>query len=251
MNMNNDFLLKLIGMLDNDIVIKDSLGNIIFNKGDKDYSQLKIVSDDTFLDEKNHKYFQKKSFTIDSYQIDTYYDVSKYIEETNKYSIDFLTKLPARTKINEYLNVIAQTKDDYVVAIVDIDNFKSVNDNYGHLIGDKVIATIAQVLKNNIRGYDFAGRFGGEEFLLVFKTEQIDFIMSRLNHIREYISSITFDGNGIPFKVTVSIGANNYDPKYDNVEEKINEADQALYYVKNSGKNAVKLFNEITNYKSM
>ncbi len=122
--------------------------------------------------------------------------------------------------------------------MVDIDRFKSINDNYGHPCGDLVIREIGVKLQNRLRKYDFAGRYGGEEFfvLLSNSTEvQAERIGDRF---RREMAETRFTCNGGSFSVTLSIGVARFRDS-DTQESWIEHADQALYRAKEAGRNRV------------
>ena len=122
--------------------------------------------------------------------------------------------------------------------MVDIDRFKGVNDNYGHPCGDLVIREIGVKLQNRLRKYDFAGRYGGEEFfvLLSNSTEvQAERIGDRF---RREMAETRFTCNGESFSVTLSIGVARFRDS-DTQESWIERADRALYQAKGAGRNRV------------
>lgn len=130
------------------------------------------------------------------------------------------------------------------IAIIDIDNFKNVNDTYGHDNGDEVLKVVANVVSSNVRESDIAVRWGGEEFFILFKNIEKSLLLERLNKIRKEIEKINFDHlyscEGL--KITISVGV--YHGIINNVEKFnlcLNKADKNLYYAKNNGKNQVVL----------
>ena len=129
--------------------------------------------------------------------------------------------------------------------MTDIDFFKSVNDTYGHAVGDLVLKTIAKVIRCQLREYDIAGRYGGEEFsiLLPFtKINEAQMVAERLRKTIEDkvidISKINPDSEVKTIKVTLSLGV--YEMKEnDNECDLLIKADKALYQAKNTGRNKV------------
>ena len=223
-----------LDITDENVVVRDENGNIVYNNLTKDmYSNLKLIENDIYFYPSSNSYFQKHVAVSDEYNVETYHDVTQFIVQASKYTIDALTGLPVRAKINEYINEISKKESKYIIAMMDIDNFKIVNDTYGHLVGDEVLKRVATVVKDNIRGSDFAGRYGGEEFILFFETDNIEPIMKRLNYIRSLISYEIFSVQGFEdFNVTVSVGACSFNSVEDEITKSIDHADQALYYVK-------------------
>lgn len=129
------------------------------------------------------------------------------------------------------------------IMILDIDHFKSVNDTYGHDVGDRVIQEFAERIRSSVRGIDLACRYGGEEFLIAMPDTEKDFARIVAERLRQEVAS-----HGVPvndgreeLKVTVSIGiASTEDgPKDDSAQQLIKRADQALYAAKTTGRNRV------------
>ncbi len=122
--------------------------------------------------------------------------------------------------------------------MIDIDNFKSINDDFGHRIGDIVLKSIAQIIKNNLRKVDVVARWGGEEFIAILPrtTKEDTFIAAQ--RILKAISDNKFEG--VNRSVTVSIGiASIPDESIDNAEKLIHKADTAMYEAKKCGRNRV------------
>jgi len=119
---------------------------------------------------------------------------------------------------------------------IDIDDFKKVNDTYGHYIGDKVLHQTAQVVTKNLRSNDIIGRWGGEEFLVVVNIDNIKNFSMIAEKLRSAIGSILFNSEQDSFNVTVSIGGTMYQEN-DTVESIVNRADTLMYQAKKTGKN--------------
>ena len=131
--------------------------------------------------------------------------------------------------------------DNFVVAMIDIDDFKMVNDTYGHDTGDKVIVELSRILSSGTNHYDLVSRFGGEEFCVVLKNTNLNNANEILNRIRlEIEANTTYSDTKDAIKFTVSIGASLYDGE-EKLDEVINQADMKLYNAKKSGKNQVQI----------
>lgn len=126
----------------------------------------------------------------------------------------------------------------FTIAMIDIDNFKSVNDSYGHLTGDRVIKALSQLLQQRLRITDYIGRFGGEEFLLIMPEINIHDAGNLLNSLRNAFSRINFKENGVKFNVSFSAGVAE-NTGMENFMEQIKIADEALYRAKERGRNVV------------
>ncbi len=161
---------------------------------------------------------------------------------TNHANRDYLTGLYNRRyfydSMQEYMESISQTGEQFAVAMVDIDDFKKINDKYGHDIGDKVIVHLAEVLSSATSYRDLVSRFGGEEFCIVLKNINRYSANDILERIRQEVASYTLNlENEKYIQFTISIGATLHTE--DTLDETINLADMMLYNAKNNGKNQV------------
>ncbi|KPA98019.1 diguanylate cyclase [Pseudomonas asplenii] len=131
-----------------------------------------------------------------------------------------------------------QTHCQAAIALIDIDHFKTINDSYGHLIGDSVLRQLSRDLKANLREHDLAGRYGGDEFCVILpglSLEQASEIMERLRQVFSNLRS-----EEIPeLRVTLSIGLAPFRASFKDAGAWLNEADKALYIAKNTGRNKV------------
>lgn len=161
--------------------------------------------------------------------------------------IDGLTGLANRRSFDSALAecLVASAPDvpGPSLLIADIDHFKHVNDNYGHLFGDKVIRSIATILRDNVKGKDLAARFGGEEFVIVLPETPLDGARSLAEKIRKIVegSRIKRSGsNEVVANVTISLGVACRHPG-ESDQQLIARADAALYQSKQQGRNRVTL----------
>ncbi|BBN81979.1 GGDEF domain-containing protein [Pseudoalteromonas sp. A25] len=127
------------------------------------------------------------------------------------------------------------------LAMLDIDHFKQVNDNYGHVCGDEVLLILAQVMHSYFRPTDLLFRFGGEEFVLVFEPATVEEIEALLNQFMEQVRNTKF-----PFvkKLTVSIGVAKVGP-YDFPIHVLENADKALYFAKENGRDKLCFYEQM------
>ena len=127
--------------------------------------------------------------------------------------------------------------------ILDLDNFKSINDTHGHLTGDKVIKSLASMLRRSFRRSDVVGRYGGEEFVVIMQDTKIDAAVVVMNRVREEFSRFVHfsDDDGSEFSTTFSAGMSSF-PQFSTAEEIQAQADRALYSAKNAGRNKVSVF---------
>jgi len=164
---------------------------------------------------------------------------------------DALTGLYNRRAFNEKMQQLLEHSNDYkrramnfsptVYVMLDIDNFKSVNDNMGHLYGDEVLLLLAQQMTDSFRENDLLFRYGGEEFAMVLMDITTEQAQQSLQRFREKIA--TYDFPNVD-QVTVSIGFTRFNRDLQ-IEELIRQADSALYYCKTTTRNAVHSYQEL------
>ncbi|WP_458700398.1 diguanylate cyclase domain-containing protein [Sulfurospirillum sp. 1307] len=152
---------------------------------------------------------------------------------------DTLTQVANRLKLNEELQLVyydvKKSKISSGIILLDVDDFKIVNDVYGHLFGDEVLKKISQVLVQNVRRSDIVGRWGGEEFLIVCRYIKLDDLKKIAEVLRQKIEDDEFLKEK---NITASFGLSIFDGIKD-IDEVINEADENLYKAKSHGKNRV------------
>ncbi|MDR3725070.1 MAG: diguanylate cyclase [Terracidiphilus sp.] len=123
------------------------------------------------------------------------------------------------------------------IIMIDLDHFKSINDAYGHMAGDQVLKVVAAILQRSIRSYDWVGRYGGEEFLLILPGSSFDAAKTRAGQMRIAIKSATIVDGDRTIHVTASFGVAAGFPA--TLDAAIRTADQALYRAKSSGRDCV------------
>lgn len=157
-----------------------------------------------------------------------------YMRIKIKATSDSLTRLYNR---HYYMDNVVEKGVSGSLLMIDIDDFKFVNDTYGHNKGDLILKAIADILQSNIRESDAAIRWGGEEFLVILRNASTNIAAKKGEYLLELIRDLNVEG----IRVTVSIGVS---ALVDNYDEAVKEADEALYYVKKHGKNAVKIYSD-------
>ena len=164
--------------------------------------------------------------------------------QRQKALIDPLTGLPNRAAWSERLeHEIKQWQqhgNTLSLAMLDLDHFKRINDNYGHLAGDKVLKIIATVLRKRLRGSDFIARFGGEEFVLLLPATPPAVGAKLLETLRAAIEACPFHFKGERVTITISMGLASFRAG-EHSDLVLKRADQALYRAKNAGRNRVEL----------
>lgn len=160
-------------------------------------------------------------------------------------TIDKLTNVYNRkyfeASLADLLESSRANKKEFSIAIMDIDNFKGVNDKYGHHFGDKVLSYVAAITKETIDKNDVVGRYGGEEFVVIFPDKNQYEAFETCEKFREKIQKSSLLGNGL--EVTISIGISQYPIHSNSSDNLIKMADEALYVAKNTGKNRTIIWN--------
>lgn len=127
-------------------------------------------------------------------------------------------------------------KDELSIIFLDIDNFKKINDTYGHSAGDIVLKELSSIIKNNIRSSDRVARYGGEEFIVVLVKASKEDAFKKAEIIRKTVSNKKIKIDGVFIKVTITLGVASLD-KEKSATELVDKADKALYHGKQNGKN--------------
>ena len=164
--------------------------------------------------------------------------IESYLTEART---DGLTGLSNRRafdqKLEEMFNGFRNGGRSFVVVLFDIDKFKSINDNYGHQVGDQVLQQLARTLGSELQDSIIVARFGGEEFAAILDGP-LRTTADKLNGVRKSIAAKRLDAGGTPLEITVSVGVS--EPRGDLVVGPVlRRADEALYAAKNIGRNRV------------
>jgi diguanylate cyclase (GGDEF)-like protein len=186
--------------------------------------------------------------------LSTYFIFSCYrkveIELRKQVDKDYLTQVGNRSTFDRDIKLAAdlstRKRDLTVLVMLDLDNFKAVNDTFGHLSGDAVLTQTAKCLVNSIRKDDSVYRYGGEEFAILFRNTNLEDALRAAEKVRSNIESTIFPVNRT---VTVSLGLGLYESR-ESLNNWIKRVDLALYKAKNTGKNKAVLADS-TNYHEM
>ncbi len=151
---------------------------------------------------------------------------------TGLYSREFVIQALQKmtTRVKRYGGAVT-------IGIVDIDKFKNVNDTYGHIAGDEVLKKVSEGMQDQLRSTDYIGRYGGEEFIIVFDNSNIDNAKFVCERLRKHIESEVIEHQGKKISVTVSIGLAEYHAQ--NISDLLMEADKRMYQAKRQGRNQV------------
>jgi diguanylate cyclase (GGDEF)-like protein len=145
-----------------------------------------------------------------------------------------------QTRLEEELERARRHSLSLTLLLLDIDNFKTINDTFGHLAGDAVIKDIAEILRRSVRMFDVCARFGGEEFAIIMPGSNAESVATVAERIRERIEAYrptepSMGGVGVTVSIGIGVSSVSMSPR-----ELINRADQALYIAKRDGKNVVR-----------
>ncbi len=155
---------------------------------------------------------------------------------------DSLTGLLNHTNIlralEREISAAARTKTDVVMAMVDIDHFKNVNDTYGHAVGDQVLLRVTHMLRNRLRRVDHVGRYGGEEFAVVMPNTDVETATSILEELRETCAAMVHETENGSFSITFSADIASF-PDFKTGADMNSAADARLYDAKNNGRNRI------------
>lgn len=144
-----------------------------------------------------------------------------------------------QTRLDETIARHRRTGRGFAVILTDIDHFKSVNDTYGHPVGDEVLRQVSANFAGNLRETDLAARYGGEEFAMILEDTDLEAALMTANRLRTEIKKLVFDSDQGPFSITISMGVGYWPEDADHKQELIELTDQALYYSKQNGRDRV------------
>ena len=144
-------------------------------------------------------------------------------------------------QIQQAIQKAKRYDDSFSIMLLDIDHFKLINDQYGHLAGDKVLQYLSNKMKLFFRESDIIGRWGGEEFIIILKEISAEDLLNKAEKLRQDVESFTIDLDRATTSLTISIGIAMFTNQTDK-EQIINNADKALYKAKNEGRNKVVLY---------
>jgi diguanylate cyclase len=143
--------------------------------------------------------------------------------------------------LREQQELVARGVNHCAIAMLDIDFFKQVNDQYGHRMGDHALTRIASMLLKGLRPYDKLFRYGGEEFVAMFPNTPVETALLVAERLRKIVEGTPIDIDKLPVRLTISIGIAAIDANAS-VESSIEQADAAMYMAKQNGRNQVKLW---------
>jgi len=146
--------------------------------------------------------------------------------------------------LTQHFSLAARNQSDLSILFIDVDDFKDVNDAYGHSVGDNVLRQVSTTISQAVRQSDIAARYGGEEFIVLLPLTNSIEALILAERIRTNVEKAKLDANGKTLSVTVSGGVASFPVNAQNADDLINLADSALYRAKGAGKNNISLFKE-------
>jgi diguanylate cyclase (GGDEF)-like protein len=156
---------------------------------------------------------------------------------------DSKTQLASTPLIYKFIQSCVKRSEPFSVLFLDLDLFKQINDQYGHLFGDQVLLNVAQTLTQNTRAIDCVGRFGGEEFVIILPGSKLPEAMQAAERLRVQIADNRqiLPGGAAAIQVTISIGVAEWDRK-SGIDDLLEKADNAMYAAKSAGRNRVQKY---------
>ena len=208
-------------------------------------------STDNILSEKEINYIEQ----LTNQAATTINRANVYAEILKHATLDALTGLYNRHQLEERIkqevSSAKRQNRSLCTIMTDVDYFKNVNDTYGHAVGDLVLKTISTVIKHQLRDYDIAGRYGGEEFVIILpftKLTEAKMVASRLRKAVENtqidISKVNPDVQEKNINVTISLGISEFNIE-DNEKTLLQKADKALYKAKENGRNRAESYEKV------
>lgn len=171
--------------------------------------------------------------------LQSYVAIKVTMEKHRRNSLtDPLTTLVNRAGLERSLSLWDDPYQPAAVALIDIDHFKQINDQYGHATGDKALATVAKVLRNNLKQNDIVCRWGGEEFVVIFEQLNLEQATEVVDQLRELLADRTFNLDGQELSLQFSAGVATF-TGHNGFNSALQQADSRVYKAKRGGRNQV------------
>jgi diguanylate cyclase (GGDEF)-like protein len=217
-----------------------------FEAGGQDYIVKPFNKTEVIARVKNHVELKKSKEKIIQYALELEQknkELQVLLEKVEQIArTDFLTGVSNRRyaidKMHEELSRSNRSGESLSLLMIDVDNFKNINDNYGHEFGDYVLKIIVDLIKSVLRKYDMIARWGGEEFIIMLPGTDIDKAKIVAEKIGSFVREQTFNYKGRSFVITITTGVAQYQAG-DDLDNVIKRADEAMYRGKKMGKNCV------------
>lgn len=152
---------------------------------------------------------------------------------------DLFNRRSLERALKEFFTLCKQSKMSFSLVLIDLDDFKYVNDNYGHHVGDLVLAKVAKVLRTNMRSRDIVGRWGGDEFMAIMPNTDLENAKKVVERIKSQLEKMEILAEGRRFKLSISAGVVQCGENFQSWLDMIKEADRLMYEDKNKKKKAL------------
>ena len=157
---------------------------------------------------------------------------------------DLYNRMEFEETLTKHIKNSRNKEQSNILCFLDLDHFKQVNDNAGHIAGDELLKLLSKIFLKHIRNSDFLARIGGDEFAIILENCDTEKALDITEDIRSEVESFTFNWMDTDYKVSVSIGITSISKQATKISDVIEQADKACYSAKNSGKNLIKIFTE-------
>lgn len=185
------------------------------------------------------------SLIIEWIRLQSYAAIKVTVDKHRRNALtDPLTALVNRAGLERSLEQWADPQQPAAVALIDIDHFKQINDQFGHAMGDQALATVAKVLRNNLKQNDIVCRWGGEEFVLIFEQLSLAQASEVVDQLRELLAARTINLNGQELRLQFSAGVADFTGS-SGFTAALQQADARVYLAKRSGRNRVVSTDEV------
>lgn len=236
-----NFLGSLVRAINNHIIVTDKSGNILYSTIDG--KKIEKINDKALIIEDEHYLIKNGEFAYEN----EIYDVTSLVNVTfieKELYGDTKTSALSSSGFDSHLRLkipkCKENDEELVIVMFDIDNFKTINDTYGHQIGDEILSKMTDLFTNSIRKTDLIGRFGGDEFTIAMFGISLEKAKEKIESIVKILKNGIKCSNDITIEVTLSIGMSLYD--YNKTfSNNIDVIDNALYESKENGKNKITL----------
>ncbi len=248
---------EVLGKRIDEILYKDTKLNS-FSKGIKAWisSNITLESNDQIIKSKDGNTLEVNSSHVLLNRLSSYpeifnIDIDVTSERKSKRKLiqaanfDNLTQLPNRFNLEKYIKKIFDLKDrpKFAMFFMDIDNFKNINDSYGHSVGDMLLVEVSKRLNSFIDKNEIVARFGGDEFIMMLTYKDKNDIALKSKKLVKLMRETFLLGNS-EFYITMSIGITFLDTQVDSYKKLLQQADSAMYSAKDNGKNVVNFFTD-------
>lgn len=184
------------------------------------------------------------------YTINSFYNVDIFKDKTLDIILDDLTKAVSRPYIISYVKDLIEKKTPFTMLMLDVDNFKQINDRYGHLMGDEVLSIVGDRLIEYIGDSGFVGRYGGDEFLIILNGQySYDDVWLKIRKLLNICFRKEFVALDNKIYITATVGSVSFPYDGTTYNDLFMSADKALYRGKQKGRNCFIIYNRALHYK--